>query len=629
MRPCELWRRVFFIVSEFSIEIMGARIAGKVISAKASVACRFLWFLFFPSILAASAPPVFPSGTATTQFNLNSHDVQLIHVWRMHDGDDPEWRQPGFDDSGWPAGSPNQLPHFQAGVHWLRARVVLTGTQSPFDVLVFRSSKLPVAFEVYWDGVRVGENGRMGRREEDEIPGQVSFMTKLPRELTPPGPHVLSIRFSNFHKKLRPRKFWAVVSYHADWIQMRAKDIQLQYLWLGIYLTSTFLSLALFLGGGRHRAFLVFAIFSFLLSLWLALNPLLEMFSMNILTFNVLNGLGYLALFCAEVLLNVFFIYHFDSPRKRIHIPVLVMLPLLIEMLNIRHLFGVEWRGTVMMAYSIGLVAYAWKQRKAGSAIALFGVLASTLPALYGNFAAIVRILPRLDPRIELALSFLFIPSIILSISRQIREQNRLNEATRVHALRLEAELLKTHIHPHFIRNTLHSVKSWIREDPAKAEKLIQTLADEFQLIHSASSKSLIPLADEIRLCECHLKIMGYRRDVHFTLTAENIPADQEIPPLVFHTLIENGLTHALRPRENGRFWLRYEKIGDEDVYTLQNDGSRLRDIDRERPEIKEGLGFKYVKARLEESYPGRWTIEYGIDRNFWKVMIRIKREVS
>ncbi len=187
-------------------------------------------------------------------------------------------------------------------------------------------------------------------------------------------------------------------------------------------------------------------------------------------------------------------------------------------------------------------------------------------------------------------------------------------------------ELLKTHIHPHFISNTLHSVKSWFREDPAKAEKLIQTLADEFQLIHAMYSKSLIPIEEEIRLCEYHLQIMGYRRDVHFELKAENIPLNEEIPPLVFHTLIENGLTHAYRPRENGHFWLRYEKIGNETVYTLKNDGSRLRDFARGKPAMDDGLGMKYVKARLEESYPGKWTIEYGIDGDFWKVRIRIKK---
>ena len=119
---------------------------------------------------------------------------------------------------------------------------------------------------------------------------------------------------------------------------------------------------------------------------------------------------------------------------------------------------------------------------------------------------------------------------------------------------------------------------------------------------------------------------MGYRRDVHFELTAENIPLNEEIPPLVFHTLIENGLTHAFQPRENGRFWLRYEKIDSEVVFTIKNNGSRLRESMQKHSEIKEGLGLRYVKARLEESFPGKWTIEHVMDQGLWKVTIRIKK---
>lgn len=598
------------------------------LTGRLRVVCGFLWFLLFSPVVMAATPPIAPNSAGIIPFNLNSQVIQLVRSWRMKDGDDPEWRLPGFDDSGWPAGSPNQLPQSRAGVHWLRAHVVLTGTQSPFDVLVLRFSKLPIAFDVYWDGLRVGENGRVGHRQEDEIPGQVAFMIKLPRELTAPGPHLLGVRYSNFHKSLPLREFWAAVAYHADWLLERAKDIHLQYLWLGIYLTSTLLSFALFLGGGRHRAFLVFAIYSFLLTLYLAINPILEMVSISILSFNVLFAFRYLAFLCAGILLNVFFVIIFEIPRKKIHIPVVILLALLIDVLKIRHLLGIDWRDTALISYAIGLLVYAVKQRKAGSLIALLGLFTSAVPVLYETLNVFIRSLPRPDPRVILALSFLFIPSIIFSISWQIREQNRLYEAARNRSQRLETELLKSQIHPHFISNTLHAARSWIREDPRKAEKLLQTLSDEFQLISAISSRPLIPLAEEIRLCEYHLQIMGFRRDAHFELITENVPDHEEIPPLIFHTLIENGLTHAFQPRESGRFWLRHEKIGQETVFTIKNNGSRLRDAASGQSEIREGLGSRYVKARLEESFPGKWTVEHGIEQGLWKVTIRIKSRV-
>lgn len=562
----------------------------------------------------------------TTVFNLDSHDLQMVHIWKYQSGDSTEWAKSSFNDSSWLVRNPNRLPQIEPGIHWLRTRVQLTGEQNQYDVLVLRFSKLPVSFEVYWDGSPVGENGQVGLKKSDEIPGKVAYMVKLPRDLTKPGNHLLVIRFSNFHKSLQPQEFWALLAYHVDWIQRRANDLHLQYLWLGIYLTSTFLSLALFLGGGRHRAFFIFAIYSFLLSLYLSINPINEIYNMNVVFFEMLLRFRYFVFLSAGILLNIFFIYNFSVPHKKIHFPVVITMPLIIDILQIRYQIGMEWRDTLMMLYSIGLLIYAVKQRKAGSLIALFGVLTFAIPALYGNLNVIFYFLPKLDQQILVPLSFIFIPSIILSISQQIREQNRLYEAAKNRSYRLETQLLKSQIQPHFISNTLHSIKSWFRDDPKKAEKLIQTLSDEFRIINKISSKTLITVEEEIRLCQYHLEIMGSRRDVRFALLTEDISKDEKIPPLIFHTLIENGLTHAYLPRENGRFWLQYEKNGHEIIYHLKNDGSQLQNFAEQEPsDIEEGLGLTYIKARLEESFPSRWKIDYGLKNGLWEVSIHIK----
>jgi len=501
------------------------------------------------------------------------------------------------------------------------------GTQNKYDILVLRFSKLPIAFEVYWDGFLVGENGRVGLNQSDEIPGNVAFMVKLPRESTQPGKHLMAIRFSNHRGSSRFREFWGLLAYRTDWIRTRANDLHLQYLWLGIYLTSTFLSLALFLGGGRHRAFFLFSIYSFLFSLYLSINPINEVYNINIVFFESLLGFRYIVFLSAGILLNIFFINNFHLPHKKIHIPVIIATPLLIEILKIRFLFGMEWRDSIMMLYSMGLLIYAVKHRKAGSLIALFGVFTFSLPLLYGNLNVFLNLFPKLDPQILNLSTFIFIPSIILSISRQIREQNRLFEAAKTQSHRLETQLLKSQIQPHFISNTLHSIKSWFRENPQKAEKLIQTLSDEFRIINSISSKAIIPIEEEIRLCQHHLEIMGSRRDVHFELLMENIPKNAKVPPLIFHTLVENGLTHAYLPREDGRFWLRCEQKDQWIIYHLKNDGSQLhRFSQQEESEIEEGLGLTYVKARLEESFPSKWSIEYGLKNSLWEVVIHIKK---
>ena len=96
---------------------------------------------------------------------------------------------------------------------------------------------------------------------------------------------------------------------------------------------------------------------------------------------------------------------------------------------------------------------------------------------------------------------------------------------------------------------------------------------------------------------------------------------------MIFHTLIENGLTHSYKPKEDGTFKLvRLDKNGSIQ-YLMRNDGSLLKRLEERSPEdIGEGMGFKYVKARLEESYPGSWCLTYGMKANQWEVVIEIKK---
>ena len=61
--------------------------------------------------------------------------------------------------------------------------------------------------------------------------------------------------------------------------------------------------------------------------------------------------------------------------------------------------------------------------------------------------------------------------------------------------------------------------------------------------------------------------------------------------------------------------------------YTLKNDGSRISDFvsSKSGKEIEEGMGIRYIKARLEESFPGQWEISYDNHNGFWEVNISIK----
>src|SRR5690242_14998969 len=79
--------------------------------------------------------------------------AELNGVWRWHEGDDTRWASPSFDDSGWPI-QRGQAPR-PSTLYWLRFRLHVARPMNP-ALLV---GPVASAYEVYWDGKRLGGFG--------------------------------------------------------------------------------------------------------------------------------------------------------------------------------------------------------------------------------------------------------------------------------------------------------------------------------------------------------------------------------------------------------------------------------------------------------------------------------------
>ena len=110
-----------------------------------------------------------------------------------------------------------------------------------------------------------------------------------------------------------------------------------------------------------------------------------------------------------------------------------------------------------------------------------------------------------------------------------------------------EFELLQARIQPHFLFNTLNSIASLITTKPDRAEDAVLDLADLMRSSLTAGQK-LIPLSEEVELCEKYLQIesmrMGDRLQWQFTVSPE--AAKINIPSLSLQPLVENAVLHGV-----------------------------------------------------------------------------------
>jgi hypothetical protein len=97
---------------------------------------------------------------------LDHTTAPLDGAWQFHTGDDLAWAAPGFDDSGWETqqtGVPweDQGHYGYAGFAWYRRHLVLPAGEINDAQLALYVPGIDSAYEVYWNGVRVGGNGKL------------------------------------------------------------------------------------------------------------------------------------------------------------------------------------------------------------------------------------------------------------------------------------------------------------------------------------------------------------------------------------------------------------------------------------------------------------------------------------
>lgn len=184
---------------------------------------------------------------------------------------------------------------------------------------------------------------------------------------------------------------------------------------------------------------------------------------------------------------------------------------------------------------------------------------------------------------------------------------------------RMEVELLKSNIHPHFLLNSINATIIWLDEDPANAKKLLSALSQELHYILKLSNKKTIFISEEIQICKRYLEIMSLRKDVKFNFRTEGISGKELIPPIALHTLVENGVTHGYPGRKSGEFLLTKKQDGKKTRYILFNDGLPV-----ESSKETSGTGIKYIKSRLEEAFSGKWEFYSKPVRGGWESCITI-----
>lgn len=547
-----------------------------------------------------------------------------VQYWKYHDGDRPDFASADVDDSNWEIIHRDYFPKFQnPGIFWLRSRITLTGEVKDFPLLL-RLGRLQTAFEVYLNGQFIGSNGQVALTGEKEVSGKLFYAVLLNPHIHR-GDNTLAIRVSNFNFIPPGFFFYAKLDSRLN-ANLFFFELQLRMaIFIGISLAGSILGLSLFLIGKQYFNFFFYFLLCFSFFISTTFRFLMHFRNIPLKVLKIFEPIYVGSFYLVEISTVLFVLFLFKFHYKKLQILLVSLISLIIYLSQLLLLSTTLINYTnyryLMLVYLNCLILYACWKRKKGSVIALIGYFLFTLPR-YEQLGVF-----NFPEELIAFSSSLLVIVYILVVNRQVEEQQKIQRAIELKAQRLETEVMKKAIQPHFLMNTLASWQSWSKRNPQKAEQMTQAIANEFRGINQVMSEKLIPLEDELELCRNHLQLMGFRRDANYGLHVESMCSGCLVPPLVFHTLVENGLTHAMRPQENGIFIFSCLREKGATNYSLRNNGSLLEAMPPHASIDEEGTGLKYVKSRLEESFPRRWSLCCGLQKGMWQVDIVIREK--
>lgn len=141
------------------------------------------------------------------------------------------------------------------------------------------------------------------------------------------------------------------------------------------------------------------------------------------------------------------------------------------------------------------------------------------------------------------------------------------DENVQLRQMNLEAKnsQLKMQLHPHFLFNSLNTLRLLLKKDPNKAEHYLVMLSDMLRFSTTAALHNVVDIADELNLCMTYLEMQKVRFDdmLHFSVTNDELfSAKGKLPVYSLQLLAENAIKHnALTNEAPLTIYLDYDPL--------------------------------------------------------------------
>jgi 2-hydroxychromene-2-carboxylate isomerase len=172
-----------------------------------------------------------------------------------------------------------------------------------------------------------------------------------------------------------------------------------------------------------------------------------------------------------------------------------------------------------------------------------------------------------------------------------------------------EAELrgLEAQINPHFLFNSLNSIRGLVVENPPLAQDLITRLANILRYNLHRDAGHTVPLDSELEAAADYLALESARYEDRLRVRFAVDPATRRIavPPMLLQTLVENGIKHGIAALPGGGELLVSSALEAGTLVLQVENTGQLAKEETGRPK----LGLNNIRARLRILYADRASL--------------------
>lgn len=169
-------------------------------------------------------------------------------------------------------------------------------------------------------------------------------------------------------------------------------------------------------------------------------------------------------------------------------------------------------------------------------------------------------------------------------------------------AKQAQLDNLSEQLNPHFLFNSLNSIKSLVIENPKTARRAIDLLSDILRSSLYEKDASFISIKDELGLVKDYVELekVRFEERLNMVLTMDDAIEGYMILPLSIQLLVENAIKHGIDKRiQGGSIMLSIVEKDEKLKIVVQNPGQI---VDHG---AKTGIGIKNLTKRLLLQYNG------------------------